>query len=74
VVTLEVNNSREVARPGVQPANMILLWGLQGLWGSGRLPRPTTEEAERERERERERESERGRVGESGITRGVPGT
>jgi len=55
VVTLEVNNSREVARPGVQPANMILLWGLQGLWGSG----PTAGEGERATSR-RKRDNERG--------------
>lgn len=33
MVTLEVNNSGEVGRPGVQPANMILLWGLYGSVG-----------------------------------------
>lgn len=33
MVTLEVNNSGEVGRPGVQPANMILLWGLHGSVG-----------------------------------------
>lgn len=33
MVTLEVNNSGEVGRPGVQPANMILLWGLHGSMG-----------------------------------------
>lgn len=33
MVTLEVNNSGEVGRPGVQSANMILLWGLHGFVG-----------------------------------------
>lgn len=48
MVTLEVNNSGEVGRPGVQPANMILLWGLYGSVGvRATLPR-TMREEERE--------------------------
>lgn len=58
MVTLEVNNSGEVGRPGVQPANMILLWGLQGF---GRLLRA----------RKRKGDDRRGG---SERTREVPGT